>query len=247
MPATLAALLIAGVARADDPPALAPLLTVPGEAVLETAFDRPVYQLPKSTWAARQGTQWRIAGGVLSGTPSSKEYQAKRTHHRGLEPRLSIPPTPAEFAARFSIRFLEGEETDIVPFVEFGHHVIRLRFDRAEGVTLLADHESVKLAEDRSWLYEPGRWIHLYAELKGEDFVIQIADGPTLHATHPVLSQPNPSGGNGVGVAGTRGGTVEIDNLAIWEIGEEPAPGWKERKGRFPVFEPVVVREKPEK
>lgn len=49
---------------------------------------------------------------------------------------------------KFSIRFLEGEETAIVPFVEFGHRVIRVRFNSKEGVSLLADYESMKIAEE---------------------------------------------------------------------------------------------------
>jgi hypothetical protein len=56
----------------------------------------------------------------------------QKTHHRGLEPRLSIPATPPECVAQFSICFLDGEETTIVPFVDFGHHIVRLRFSKEE-------------------------------------------------------------------------------------------------------------------
>jgi len=73
----------------------------------------------------------------------------KKTHHRGLEPRLSIPATPPECVAQFSICFLDGEETTIVPFVDFGHHIVRLRFSKEEGVTLLVDYESLKVAGPR--------------------------------------------------------------------------------------------------
>jgi hypothetical protein len=243
----LACLLVTGLLSAEEAPEFDPLLAIPDEIVLESNFERPHYALPKSTWQARQGTRWKIAGGVLEGIPSSAEFQAKKSHHRGLEPRLSIPVTPAECVAQFSIRFLEGEETGIVPFVEFGHHIVRLRFSEDEGVSLLVDYESIKVAEDRDYRYRPGEWIHLRAALKGEEFVIQIFDGPTLHAKHAVLAQPAPSGGNGLGVAGTRGGRIEIDDLTLWTVKEETAPGWEEAKARFPSFEPVQVREKPKK
>lgn len=51
--------------------------------------------------------------------------------------------------AQFSICFLDGEETTIVPFVDFGHHIVRLQFSKEEGVTLLVDYESLKVAGPR--------------------------------------------------------------------------------------------------
>jgi len=240
----LPALFISSLA-ADDAASFGP--AVMGEAVLATDFEKPVYQLPKSTWQARQGTRWKIAGGVLQGIPSSAEFQAEKSHHRGLEPRLSIPVTPAECVARFSVRFLEGEETTIVPFVEFGHHIVRLRFSKTEGVSLLVDYESLKVAEDKTFLYEPGEWIRIAAALKGDEFVIQVNEGPLLYAKHPVIAEPAPGGGSGLGVAGTRGGTVEIDNLTIWSAKEEAAPGWEKQRAEIPKMEAVQVREKPKK
>lgn len=240
----LSLFLLGSVVIAEELPILP---AAPGEAVLETDFERPVYQLPKSTWQARQGTRWKIAGGVLSGIPSSLEYQSEKTHHRGLEPRLSVPVTPAEFVCRFRIRFLEGEESAIVPFVEFGHHIVRLRFDREEGVSLLVDYESLQVAEDREFRYEPGEWISIVAALKGDEFAASIDGGSLLHAKHPVLSEPAPSGGSGLGVAGTVGGTVEIDDLTIWKAADKAPEGWAALRDSLPAFEPVVVREKPVK
>jgi hypothetical protein len=217
------------------------------EVVIQEDFERPVYQLPKSTWQARQGTRWKIAGGVLSGIPSSAEYRSKKTHHRGLEPRLSIPATPPEYVAQFSIRFLDGEETTIVPFVEFGHHIVRLRFSKEEGVTLLVDYESLKVAEDASFHYKPGDWMKITASLKGDEFVIAINDSPRLYAKHQVIKEPAPSGGSGIGVAGPRGGKIEIDDLTIWTVKDEVADGWEKEREQLPKFEAVQVREKPKK
>lgn len=224
-----------------------PILAVPDEVVLKADFTRPQYTLEKSKWQPRQGTQWKIAGGILSGIPSSVEYQAKKSHHRGLEPRLSMPITPPECIAKFSIRFLDGEETSIAPFVEFGHHIVRIRFSETEGVSLLVDYESLKVAEAPDFRYEPGKWLRLIAELKGDEFVVQIKDGPTLYAKHPIIAEPAPSGGTGLGVAGPRGGRVEIDNLTLWSVKEEVRDGWEEKRASFPEFTHVKVREKPKK
>lgn len=238
-------LLAVASSLSADPETFGP--AVVDEIAVQHDFDRPVYQLAKSKWQARQGTQWKIAGGVLSGIPSSAEYQAKKSHHRGLEPRLSVPPTPAECVARFSIRFIEGEETDIVPFIEFGHHIVRLRFSQTEGVALLVDYESLKVAEDKTFLFKPGEWMTVTAALKGDEFLIEIEDGPRLYAKHPVIRESAPSGGTGLGVAGMRGGRIEIDDLTIWTVKEEVADGWAAERDKLPVFEPVKVREKPKK
>ena len=93
---------------------LKPLLAQPDKVALSNDFSRPA-KLEKEHWQRRQGTRWSIADGVLRGLPSTLEYQASKPDHKGLEARLSVPSTPPEFIARFSIRFLDGKESSIVP------------------------------------------------------------------------------------------------------------------------------------
>lgn len=244
----LLALAIAGVitARADSPAAnLQPLLAQPDKIVLQHDFSSAA-QLTKETWRAQMGTRWKIADGVLHGIPSSPEFQASKADHQGFEPRINCPATPKEVVAQFSVRFTGGSETVIVPFVEFDHHVARVKFTK-ESVFLLADHDSLKAAETKALKYEPGRWYHCLAELKGDEFVIQFADGPTLYARHPSYAQPPPSGAPGMAVAGPKGGVAELDNVTLWSIKPEPQPGWAARREAFPKFAPVQVKEKPVK
>lgn len=221
---------------------LKPLLTQPDQVVLKDDFSQSG-PFNKKQWGARQGTQWVIEDGVLRGRPSAPEYQAKKKDHQGYEPRISAPVTPAQFAAQFSIRFIGGGPNAIVPFIEFGHHVCRLRFSE-KGVEILAEGESIKVAESRELTLEPGRWYHALAEMKGEEFVIQFADGPSLYAKHPCFAKPAPSGGNGLGVAGTKDGQVELDNVTLWSIKAEAHPGWEAKRQTFPAFTPVVVSKK---
>lgn len=213
---------------------LKPLMAVPGQAVLQDDFAKPG-QPNKEQWSPRQGTRWIVEDGVLRGRPSTSEYQAKRSHHKGLEPRLSSPATPAQFIARFSVRFSGGAETAIVPFIEFGHHVCRLHLTQ-DGAEVLADGESVKVAESRELKYEPGRWYHILAELKGEEVVIQFESGPVLHASHPCFAKPTPGGGNGLGLAGPSAGIVELDNVTLWSIKPDPQPGWAAKRDTLPLF-----------
>ena len=182
--------------------ALKPILTVPDRTVLQSDFSKSK-PLEKGTWQARQGTRWAIEDGVLRGRQSSPEYQAKKKDHFGYEARLSLPATPKQFAAKFSFRFIEGQETAIVPFIEFGHHVCRVRFSK-NGAWLLSDGETMRLAEAKTFVWESGKWYHAMAEMKGNEFVMQIADGPTIYGQRDSFAKPPGSGGVGFGVAGPR-------------------------------------------
>ena len=220
---------------------LKPLMAVKGAVVLKDDFS-VAGGVDKEKWAARQGTRWSVADGVLSGIPSTVDYQGAKKDHKGFEPRVSSPVTPPQFVAAFSVRFLEGEETAVVPFVEFGHHVARVQFT-AGSIYLLADHDTLKVAETTALKYEPGRWYHCLAELRGEEFVIQFANGPTLYGRHASYGAPPPSGAAGMGVAGPKGGRVELDDVTFWTIHDEVADGWEAARKGFPAFEPTVVKE----
>ncbi|MBT5167770.1 MAG: hypothetical protein HN763_03055 [Opitutales bacterium] len=222
--------------------ALKPLLAQPDAIVLESSFSKPA-PLAKGVWQQRQHTRWAIKDGILLGIPSTDEYQKSRGDHQGFEPRVSVPATPAECIAQFSVRFSGGEETPIAPFVEIGHHVARVKFSE-NGVFLIADGESVKVAEAKNFKYIPGKWYHILAELKSDEFVMQFTDGPTLYARHPSFAKPVKSGGNGLGITGPKGGTVEIDNLTLWSIKPKERSTWAKTRSAFPHFKPVILKKK---
>lgn len=221
---------------------LKPLLAVPDEIAYQNDFSQDGI-LPKPQWSIRQGTRWQIEDGVLRGRPSPTEFRTKKKDHFGYEPRASAPVTPREFVAVFSIRFLGGEETPIAPFIEFGHHVCRLRFGSA-GTELLVDHESLRVGEAKDFTFKRDHWYHALAELKGDEFVIQFADGPTFYVQHESLAKPAGSGSQGFGVAGTREGTVEIDHITLWSVKPESQPTWKATRAKLPNFTPVAIEKK---
>ncbi|WP_395749016.1 hypothetical protein [Prosthecobacter sp.] len=230
----LALVLTLSSATAAD---LKPLMAQPDQVVLQDDFSK-AGPLEKTRWGPRQGTQWVIADGVLLGKPSSAEYRAKRKDHFGYEPRISSPATPAQCIAQFSVRFSGGSETPIAPFIELGHHICRLHLTK-NGVEMLADHESVKVAEAREFKFEPGKWYHVMAELKGEEAVVQFADGPTLYAKHAIFAKPVESGGNGLGIAGPKDGSVELDNVTLWSVKAEEQVSWAAKRVTLPKLEPV--------
>jgi hypothetical protein len=221
---------------------LKPLLAQADSVALEAHFSQSA-PLEKGVWQQRQHTRWAIEDGLLRGIPSTAEYQEAHSDHQGFEARISVPVTPNECIAEFSVRFLNGAETPIAPFVEFGHHVARVKFSET-GVFLIADGESVKVAEAKNYKYIPGKTYHILAELKGDEFVMQFADGPTLYAKHASFARPVKSGGNGLGITGPKGGSVEIDYLTLWNVKPQERSNWSDTRANFPHFKPVILKEK---
>lgn len=184
-------------------------------------------KLEKENWSQRQHTQWAIEDGVLRGTPSTAEFQASQNHHQGLEPRLSIPSCPDEFAIEFSVRFIGGASTSICPFIEFGHHKARIHWSD-QGARLMAKGESIQLDRWGAFKMESGKWYHALAEIKGDEFLIQFSHGPVLYGKHASMDSEK----DGFGVAGTREGQVELDNIKVWSIKGSKADNWVDyRKG----------------
>jgi hypothetical protein len=52
------------------------------------------------------------------------------------------------------------------------------------------------------------------------------------------------SGGNGLGLAGPKDGTVELDDVTLWSIKAEAQPGWPAKRAALPTFKPVVIVKK---
>jgi hypothetical protein len=232
--------LVAFSVHADDPSSLKPLMAVQDQVVFKSDFSK-VKPIDKEEMIQRQGTRWVIEDGVLKGQESSQEYQAKKEDHFGYEPRLSMPVTPNQCVASFSFRFIGGNETSIAPFIEFGHHIARMKFSQ-NGAWLLSDHDTMKVAEAKTFKYESGKWYHAMAELKGKEFVFQIKDGPTLYAKRDAYAQPVSSGGKGFGITGPKHGKVELDNITLWSIKEQVQPEWEKRAAAFPEFTPIQIK-----
>ena len=232
--AVLANLSLASLVAGD----LEPLMSQPDKVVLREDFSKSK-KLDKAVWRARQGTRWAMEDGVLRGRPSSPEYQARKADHKGLEPRLSIPAAPQEFIIEFSIRIVGGEPTPIVPFVEFGHHVARVNWNKG-GARLLANGESVRLAAAPEFHLKSGEWRRALAEIQGDEFVIQFASGATLFGAHEAFAGKK----DGFGVAGLRGGVIELDDITIWSVKPKKKAYWAAIRAKLPQSRPVKIEKR---
>lgn len=219
---------------------LEPIMVKKGKLIYENDFSIPS-AIDKQVLNKRQNTRWEIKDGVLFGMESTKEYQDSKKDHKGTEPRLNLKNTPENFVIEFEIVFKGGQETTRSPFVEFGHHFARVRFFKA-GIDLIGDHESVILAQSQD-KQELGKTYHCLAERMGDQFIMQIKDGPTLFGQHPNFEKiPK---GVAFGVAGTKHGIIEIDNMKLWES-KGFQDSWESIKSDHITMEPVKI-EKPVK
>jgi hypothetical protein len=234
---TTAILLLTASLRAGE---LLPLMTIPDQVLFQSDFTATA-PLDKSIFAAKQGTRWSITNGVLLGLPSTPEYQAKKKDHKGTEARLSFVNCPEAFALRFSFRFTGGAFTAATPMIELGHHVTRVQWT-TNGIRLLAKHDGLQIAQDTSFKLQTNQWYQALAEVKGDAVLFQFAEGPTLYGKHESIATNN----HHFGIAGMRGGTVELDDLTLWSIKDGAPEFWDRLRASLPPQkeEPVAAKKR---
>ncbi|MBI1353805.1 MAG: hypothetical protein GC160_05615 [Acidobacteria bacterium] len=206
VPFTVAGALLAGSARAP--------IAERGELLLDEDFSGPV-TFSAERWQPRQSTRWEVRDGVLFGQESTKQFQESRKDHQGFEPRLMIRNLPQEYITEFRFRVSRGEMTPIGAFLEWGHHMARVSFQKDGlnfGVGGLQD--TTILARVKGFQLEPGHWYTVRAELKGQKLHIRLGDDIELSADHPMIAQQK----DGLGFCGLRGGTMEIDDVKVWAV-----------------------------
>jgi len=214
---------------------LVPLLTIPDQVIFQPDFS--VSGAPdKSNFGAKQGTRWIRTNGVLRGLPSTAEYQASHKDHKGTEARLALLKCPASYAIGFSFRFEGGAFTGATPMIELGHHVTRVQWT-TNGVRLLADHDGLQVAQDTSFKLKTNEWVRALAEVRGDAVLFQFEGGPTLYASHASIAGDN----HAFGIAGFKGGAVELKDLTIWSVKPGAPEAWEKTRAALPAQTPVEL------
>jgi hypothetical protein len=219
--AVILSLAIAHYAAAADQNRLAPILASPGKVHLEMDFEKDfVVKNGHKFFTLGQGTTWVAKAGVLVGTESSPKYQAKKkaqgNGHLGTAPRLQFPNSPKDVILKYSFKIVGGKGTKLLPMIEAGHHLRRIYFG-AEGSKILVEHEKTTIAEN-DFVLKTDKWHHVMIELKGDEFLVRLQDGPTLYGRHPGVGAE--FGNYNIGITATNKGTIYIDNMTIWHAGE---------------------------
>ncbi len=219
---------------------LNPFMVVPTDCLTKNDFSQ-AGELDPKIFQAVQETQWKITNGVLYGMESTKEYQAEKPDHNGTAPRIDLPITPVHYLATFSIRFIGGTPDKNTPVMQFGHHIAHLRL-LPTGTELLGARESMRVAAAMDYKLVDSEWYHVMVEVKGEEVVVQFANGPLLYGKHPSYAVVPKSGKRNLGFAGAVGGVIEMDDVTMWAISDEEKAGWPERRAQIPVFEHVNLK-----
>lgn len=205
----------------DDANLLTPVLATPGPVHLQMDFSEDfTVKRGHPFFICGQGTTWMAKDGLLVGTESSPEYQAKKKEqgngHLGTAPRLQFPKSPQDVILKYSFKIVGGKKTKLLPMIEAGHHLRRIYFG-SEGSRILVEHEKTTIAEN-DFVLQADKWYHVMLEIKGDEFLVRFHDGPTLYGSHPGVGADFPN--YSIGITATNQGTIYIDNMTIWQAGE---------------------------
>jgi hypothetical protein len=224
--------LLAQATSAADTNKLQPVLTTPSKVHLEMDFNKD-FTVSKGHqfFTLGQGTRWAAKGGVLVGTESSPEYQAKKKKsgkgHLGTAPRLQFPNSLKDVIIKYSFKIVGGKKTKLLPMIEAGHHLRRIYFGD-DGSKILVDHEKTTIADD-AFVLKLDRWYHIMLEIKGDEFLVRFQDGPTLYGRDKGVGLEFAN--YNIGTTATNKGTMYIDNMTIWHAGAVKASWAEVRKG----------------
>lgn len=219
--------LVAQSALGSENNTLSPVMGTPTKVHLEMDFNEDfIVKKGHEFFTLGQGTTWVAKGGMLVGTESSPEYQAKKraqgNGHLGTAPRLQFPNSPKDVILKYSFKIVGGKGTALLPMIEAGHHLRRIYFG-ADGSRILVDHEKKTIAES-DFVLQDDHWYHIMVEIVGDEFLVRFQDGPTIYGMDSGVGAEFAN--YNIGITGTNKGTVYIDNMTIWHAAGV-MPSWE--------------------
>ena len=206
-----------GVAR----PLIAPVLMKPGKLIFADSFKVATI---RSQWTPLHQTRWNVTNGRLHGVPATEEFQKSRTKHNGGTPssKLVVPVNDCILQMSFK---LTGKMTG----VHFGFndgtfqsgtgHVGRITFHKRDGISLIKDkntklgNDEVEVLKSNPFKIQSDQWYTFVLEVKGEQMVMQLKDGPTLQASHKRFGAPK----SWINLPTRGGGEIYYDDVRIWK------------------------------
>jgi hypothetical protein len=173
-------------------------------------------ELNKSFWEVRQNTTWAIKDGVLTGSPSSKEFQDKKKasddpSHAGLKPVIWLKQVPENFVVAMRVRYDAKAYQKGFPLFDLGHHIHTLTF--GEKATTLAIKKNVETLPAQEPLFSLNQWHDVVIELKKGAILLKIDGKKRLFESKNI----DGSGQHQIDFKAVDGGSCQIDSVKLWE------------------------------
>jgi hypothetical protein len=181
--------------------------------VYEDTFDGV---LKTDFWEIRQGSTWVIKDGVLTGSPSSKEFQEKMIAkgdkaHAGFKPVIWLKQVPENFVCTMRLRYNAEAYHPKFPLLDLGHHVHTLVF--GEKVTTLTIKKDVKTLKVEQPVLPLNQWVDVLIELKKGTILLKIDGKKHVFESKNI----DMTGQAQIDFKGVDGGSCQIDHIKVWE------------------------------
>jgi len=199
----LLASLLALPCYAGKNTALTPVLAQPGKTILEQNFDSGGFD---KLWSMPKG-DWQVTDGMIVGKEKPEDKHAAV---------LSLGLPNRDTMIQFSLK-LDGAAGCDLSYNHAKGHLFRVVITK-DGFTIKRDGDkkdkSIKAAElgKAAGKFEPGQWVTLLVEVKGDKVAVQADNGAKAEGRDPRLAMEKV---NYRFV--TRGASVDIDDLKISE------------------------------
>lgn len=167
-------------------------------------------------WEVRQNTTWVVKDGVLHGSESSKDFQAKKKasddpSHAGLKPVIWLKKVPENFVCAMRVRYDAKTYQKGFPLFDLGHHIHTISF--GQKVTTLGIKKDLEKIEIAKPLFALNQWHDVVIELKKGALLLQI-DGEK----HVFESKNIDMAGQAqIDFKAVDYGTCQIDSIRLWE------------------------------
>lgn len=167
-------------------------------------------------WEVRQNTTWAIKDGVLRGSESSAEFQAKKKasddpSHAGLKPVMWLKKVPENFVCTLRVRYGAKAYQKGFPLLDIGHHIHTITF--SEKATTLTIKKNVEVLPVESPLFSLNEWHDVAIELKKGTLILTI-DGKKHRFDSANIDG---TGQAQIDFKAVDFGTCEIDDVKVWE------------------------------
>lgn len=167
-------------------------------------------------WEIRQNTTWAVKDGVLTGSPSSKEFQDKKKasddpSHAGLKPVVWLKKVPENFVCSMRVRYDAAAYQKGFPIFDLGHHIHTLTF--SEKATTMVIKKKVESLPVEQPLFSLNQWHDVIIELKKGAILLKIDGKKHLFESRNI----DMSGQAQIDFKAVDGGTCQIDSVRLWE------------------------------